>query len=332
MSCLAILNLHRAGEPFNLVGHRPISDRSTRRLIDPWLPLGKPASIHSPWGAGKSTVGAAVVTTLELGVEVIPGWPPPSEPVKCLILDWESDVDEWNDRLALIAAGVGATWPALSAMHRRCRHPLDEQVEKVAEAIARNQIGFLLIDSAEKAIGASSGVESYGDRAGRLFEAIDQLGVTTLILDHVAGEDMKRTDGRVIRKAIGSTMKGAWARAVYELKREREPDALESRVEPVLHTAKVNDGPPLRPFEFAIVYDDDAIRFERAHVTAPELTEALSKTERMARVLVGGALPTKQLAEELEVSEGWVRAVLSKDRHGRFLRLPDGSIGLGMRP
>jgi hypothetical protein len=143
---------------------------------------------------------------------------------------------------------------------------------------------------------------------------------------------MKRTDGRVIRKAIGSTMKGAWARAVYELKREREPDALESRVELVLHTAKVNDGPPLRPFEFAIVYDDDAIRFEQAHVTAPELTEALSKTERMARLLVRGALPTKQLAEELEVSEGWVRAVLSKDRHGRFLRLPDGSIGLVMRP
>lgn len=331
MTCLAVLDRQRDGEPFNLVGHRPVSDRNTRRLIAPWLPLNKPATIYAPWGAGKSTLGAAIVATCELGVEVIPGWPPPADPVKCLILDWESDVDEWNDRLALIAAGVGATWPALSAMHRRCRHPLDEQVEKVAEAIARNGIGFVLVDSAEKAIGASSGAETYGDRAGRLYEAIDQLGITTLILDHVAGEDMKRADGRVIRKAIGSTMKGAWARAVYELKREREPDALESRVELVLHTVKVNDGPPLRPFEFAIVYDDDAIRFERAHVTAPELTEALSKTERMARVLVRGATSTKALAEELEVTEGWVRAVLSKDKHGRFVRLPDGSIGLGLR-
>jgi hypothetical protein len=40
------------------------------------------------------------------------------------------------------------------------------------------------------------------------------LGTTALILDHVSGEDMKRADGRPLRKAIGSTMKGAWARAV----------------------------------------------------------------------------------------------------------------------
>jgi hypothetical protein len=330
MACLAVLNLHRSGEPFNLVGHRPISDRSARRLIAPWLPIGRSSLIFAPWGAGKSTLGAAIVATLELGVEVLPGWPPPPDPVKCLILDWESDPDEWNDRLAAIAAGVGAGWPDLSAMHRACRAPLDEQVEKVAEVIARNEIGFVLIDSAEKAIGASGAAESYGDRAGRLYEAIDRLGVTSLILDHVAGEDMKRTDGRVIRKAIGSTMKGAWARAVYELKREREPDTVESRVELVLHTAKVNDGPPLRPFEFAVVYDDDAIRFERAHVTAPELTEALSKPERMRRLLVNGSRPTKGIADDMGISEAQVRSILSKDAGRRFVRLPDGSIGLGL--
>jgi hypothetical protein len=331
MACLAVLDLHRGGEPFDLVGHRPISDRSTRRLIAPWLPIGRPSLVYAPWGAGKSTLGAAIVATLELGVEIIPGWPPPVERVKCLILDWESDPEEWNDRLALIAAGVGARWPIEdAAMHRACRAPLDEQVEKVAEVIARNGIGFVLIDSAEKAIGASGNAESYGDRAGRLYEAIDRLGITSLILDHVAGEDMKRTDGRVIRKAIGSTMKGAWARAVYELKREREPDTVEQRVELVLHTAKVNDGPPLRPFEFAIVYDDDAIRFERANVTAPELTEALSKPERMRRLLAGGSRTTKAIADELEVSELRVRSILSKDAGRRFVRLPDNSIGLVM--
>lgn len=330
MTCLAVLDYHRSGEPFNLVGHRPISSRSARRLIAPWLPLGKPSMVYAPWGAGKSTLGAAIVVTLELGREVIPGWPPPAERVKTLILDWESDAGEWNDRLAAIAAGVGATWPIESAaMHRACRAPLDEQVEQVARVIDRNNIGFVLIDSAEKAIGASGGPESYGDRAGRLYEAIDQLGATTVILDHVAGEDMKRSDGRVIRKAIGSTMKGAWARAVYELKREREPDTVERRVELVLHCAKVNDGPAPRPFEFAIVYDEEAIRFERAHVTATELTEALSKPERMRRLLVGGSRPTRAIADAMGVSEAQVRSILSKDVGRRFVRLPDGSIGLG---
>ena len=330
MACLEVLDQHRAGEPFNLVGHRPIADRATRRLIDPYLPIGRPSSIFAPWGAGKSTVGAAVVVTLELAVQVIPGWPAPAERVRCLILDWESDPDEWNDRLARIAAGVGAEFLIERVpLHRQCRAPLDEQVEKVAEVIARNQIGFVLIDSAEKAIGASAGAESYGDRAGRLFAAIDQLGVTSLILDHVSGDDMKRADGRPIRKAIGSTMKGAWARAVYELKREREPDTLEQRVELVLHTAKVNDGPPLRPFEFAIVYDDDAIRFERARVTAPELALGLSKPERMARILARGAMAEKAIAEELDTSASHVRSILAKHPE-RFVRLPDASIGLAM--
>lgn len=332
MSCLAVLNLHRAGEPFNRVGHGPPSERSARRLIDPWLPLGKATLIFAPWGAGKSTLGAALVVTLELSTEVLPGWPSPAEPVRCLILDWESDAAEWNDRLAAIAAGVGATWSAdQAALHRACRAPLDEQVEQIAEAIARHGIGFVLIDSAEKAIGASSGAESYGDRAGRLFEAIDRLGVTSVILDHVSGEDMKRTDGRVIRKAIGSTMKGAWARAVYELKREREPDTVEKRVELVLHTAKINDAAPQRPFEFAIVYDDDAIRFERANVTAADLTEGLGRPEQMRRLLADGSRTTKAIAEHMNISEGQVRSILSKDTGRRFKRMPDGLIVL-LRP
>lgn len=332
MSCLAVLDLYRAGEPFSRVGHEPPSERSARRLIDPWLPLDKPTLLYAPWGAGKSTLGAALIVTMELGIEVVPGWPAPTEPVRCLILDWESDRTDWNERLARIAAGVGATWTAdQAALYRACRAPLDEQVEQVAEAIARHGIAFVLIDSAEKAIGASSSAESYGDRAGRLYEAIDRLGVTTLVLDHVAGEDMKRTDGRVIRKAIGSTMKGAWARAVYELKREREPDTVEKRVELVLHTAKINDAAPQRPFEFAIVYDDDAIRFERANVTAPDLTEGLGQPERMRRQLADGSLSTKVLAEQMNISEGQVRSILSKDAGRRFKRMPDGLIVL-LRP
>jgi hypothetical protein len=332
MSCLAVLDLYRAGEPFSRVGHEPLSERSARRLIDPWLPFGKPTLLYAPWGAGKSTLGAALIVTLELGIQVVPGWPPPAEPVRCLVLDWESDRTEWNDRLARIAAGVGATWTAdRAALYRACRGPLDEQVEQPAEMVTRHGIGFVLIDSAEKAIGASSGAESYGDRAGRLYEAIDRLGVTILVLDHVSGEDMKRTDGRVIRKAIGSTMKGAWARAVYELKREREPDTVEKRVELVLHTAKVNDAAPQRPFEFAIVYDDDAIRFERAKVTAPDLTEGLGKSERMRRLLADGSLTTKAIAERMNTSQGQVRSILSKDSGRRFKRMPDGLIVL-LRP
>ena len=96
----------------------------------------------------------------------------------------------------------------------------------------------------------------------------------------------------------------------------------------MLHTAKINDAPAIAPFEFAIVYDDGAVRFERSHATAPDLTAGLSQRERMTRLLAYGSKSTSALANDLGVTEPQVRSILSKDHGRRFQRLPDGSIGL----
>lgn len=328
MTCLAVLDLHRQGEPFDIVGHRPLTTTVERRLIDPYIPLNRASLFWAPGGAGKSTLARAIVVSVELFAEVIPGWHPRSE-TRCLVLDWEGDAAEWNDGLSRIAAGIGAEMR--SVMYRRCRHPLDEQVEKLAEVIDRNNIGLLVVDSAEKAVGAGGGGETYEGRAQRLYDALDRLAVTAIVIDHVAGDDVRNGDSRVIRKAIGSTMKVNWARAAYDLKREVSP--LPGRVELVMHSAKINDGPRLPPYEFAIVYDGDngPIRFERSATEAPELLRSLSQPEQMARALAAGAKSTRDVAAALDVPESSVRTILTRDRGRRFVRLPDNSIGLVMR-
>lgn len=326
MAFLAVLDLERQGEPFDIVGHRSIGRTEDRRLLGRHVVKGRPQAINAPGNTGKSTLARAIVASLELGIEIIPGWAP-AEQMHCMFLDWDSDAAESNDGLARIAAGVGQELRPV--MYRACRRPLDEQVDKLAEVIAREDIGLVVIDHAEAASASRTSGESYEQRAERLFAAIAELGpVTTILLDHVTGDDLRNGSGRIAPKAIGSVMKLNKARAAYYL--AREPSPMPGRAEMVLHNIKLNDGPPLPPYSFAIVYDGDdgPIRFERMELESPELIKALPQPEQMRRHLRDGALGTHELAELLDVAQSTVRTILTRDKGRHFTRLPDGRIGL----
>jgi hypothetical protein len=327
MAFLAVLDQERQGEPFEIVGHREQGRLEDRRLLGRHVAKGKPQSIIAPGDSGKSTLARAMVASLELQAEVLPGMAPADE-LRCLVLDWDSDAEEWNDGLARIAAGIGREMRPV--LYRRCRRPLDEQVDKLAEIITREEIGFVVIDHAEAASASRSAGESYEQRADRLFAAIGELGeVTSLLLDHVTGEDVRSSD-RIARKAIGSVMKLNKSRAAYYLAREQSP--LPGRVEVVLHNIKMNDGPRLQPYSYLIEYDgeDGPIRFKRTDLQSPELVRQLSQPEQMRHHLRGGALTTQQLAELMDTTDKQVRALLSRDKGRRYARLPDGRIGLAV--
>lgn len=326
MAFLAVLDVERQGEPFDIVGHRPTGRTEDRRLLGRHIPKAKPTTIYAPGNTGKSTLARAAIVSWELGVEILPGLAS-AEETRCLILDWDTDQEEWNDGLARIAAGVGRTMRPV--LYRRCRRPLDEQVDKLAQVIAREGIGVVVIDHAEAASASRGTGESYEQRADRLFTAIGELGpVTTILLDHVTGDEVRNGAERIARKGIGSVMKVNKSRAAYYL--AREPSPLPGRAELVLHNTKLNDGAPLPPYSFAVLYDgeDGPIRFERTDLDSPELLRALSQPEQMRRHLRDGAKATRVLAELMDVPESTIRTILARDKDRRFTRLPDGSIGL----
>lgn len=324
--CLGALTLAREGDPLATVGTDP-QPTELPRVVDPYLPLG-PTLLWGPQGSGKSTLAVAVVITLETFAEVLPDWVPRDER-RCLVLDWESSPAEWNDRLQRVARGAGVEPPEVA--YRRCRTPLADMVEELSADIARREIGFLVIDSFEKAAGARSEGSTYEEKAERVFLALDRLARPSLLLDHVGGDDLRQGLSRVVPKSIGSTLKGAWARATYDLKRDPDRSTTE-RVELLLHNVKINDGRPLLPYEFSIVYDGERgpIHFERSRLTSPELLKSLPQAEQMYRLLLGGSKSTKALAEEMETTEKQIRVVLSRDHGRRFMRLPDQTIGLTM--
>lgn len=327
---LKVLELERAGEDFEHVGTLP-PQPSPPRIMDPYLPAG-PTLMWAPQGVGKSTIAAAIVVSLETFTEVLPGWHPMTE-ARCLVLDWEASPGEWNNRLARISAGVGIAPP--SVLYRRPRRPLAELMESTAAVVDREQIGYLVIDSVEKAAGARAEGSTYEEKAERLFLAIDRIGVPCLLIDHVTGDDLRHGGARVTPKSIGSVLKGAWARATYDLKRDPETST-ESAVQMLMTNVKVNDARRERPYEFAIRYEGDEhsgpIRFERSRLDSPELLAALPQADQMWRVLVrDGAQSVKAIAEALDTSQATIRTIILRDsrrEHPRFVRLPDGSIAV----
>lgn len=326
--CVGVLAQARSSTPLERVGQLP-PQASAPRVVDPFLPEG-PTLVWAPQGAGKSTLAAAIAVTLEEVAEVIPGWMPVAGG-HVLVLDWEASAGEWNDRIARIAAGIDIPPPAIA--YRRCRVPLADMVEELAREIQTESIAYLIVDSVEKAAGISESGSTYEDKANRLFLSLDRLAIPSLLIDHVAGDDLRRNFGgpaHVTPKSIGSTLKGAWARATYDLK--REPTSTEDRTELVLFNVKVNDARHQPPYEFAIHYAPDRgpIRFERSRLSSPELMAALPQAEQMSRHLLAGSMTVADLAEAMGVSKAQVRALVSRHSGSRFTRLPNDEIGLVM--
>ena len=207
--------------------------------------------------------------------------------------------------------------------------PLADDVERLAAYISEENIGLLIVDSAGMAIGAKDG-DNWNDGAMRLYAALRQFQTTTLLIDHVAGADLK-TSGPT-SKMYGGIYKYNLARKIFELQAEQDP--VGERTELLLIDTKRNTGAKLPNQGLTITRQDGSIRYARTDIDAPELVRSMPVRSRMQRALRSGSQPYQSLAETLGVPESSVRAAFNRDQKEEvpvFARLPDGRIGLANR-
>ena len=319
--CVAVMVEERRGEPIERVGRRPVQS-SLEYQLAPIAPLLDPTWLYAPFAVGKTTLAAAIGVSVTTGRSVVPGWIPRQAGV--LVLDWEARAEAWNDRVARIARGTGIDPPELH--YRRCSRALPDMLTELASYVDEHQIGLVILDSAGKAIpSAREGVDA-NEGALQLTRALRALRVSSLVIDHVRGDQV--TSEGAIARPYGSVYKLNEARSAWELRREQS--SVSSRVELALLHVKFNDGPKHRPIGLAIEYDGETgpIRFRRTEIEAPELLAALSQPERMAQHLRDGPRSTRELADLMEVKESNIRTILARDQGRRFVRLPEGSIAL----
>ena len=312
--CRRVLAAERAGEPIELAGTRPQRITPPWR-VDPILAMDKPTILYGEGGVGKSTLSTAIAVSVETGVTIIPGWIPRRANV--LYLDWEATVDDLDERVKAIASGANIPHP-VSIRYRRCYRPLSDQVEDLAEIIAEQSIGLIVVDSIALAAGSHDGAEA-SEAAIRLFGAFRMLSTTILALAHVSKADQSEP-GRAARP-YGSVFYTNLARATFELR--RAPSAGEVARIGVYNT-KSNVRRPLLPVGLQVT-QDDVIAYSRFEVTDDvDLSRPLTVWERARAALLDGPMDDADLVDMVGSKEDVIRATLARKRkEGKVDRDPN---------
>jgi hypothetical protein len=305
---VSVIDQHREGAPLIRLGELPPQERVAYRV----KPLLVERQANLLYGAGstlKSYLAQYMSVLVESpldhnGLEVEPG--------KIMYLDFETDEHEVAERIRMIQAGLGIAAPT-DVLYRYGRVSLADDIENIQRLLMENDgITMLVIDSIGSACG---GEPESADIVLRYFNALRSLNITTLSIDHANKENV----------LFGSVYKFNAARSVWETRKVQEPG--DGFVTVGLYHRKMNSGQLIKPLAFQFSFDPDMVTVTTADPGAePDLRKGLSGPQQVLAILRRGAKTTKELAEEMETSEGAIRTFVTRlDQVGR---LNDGRVGL----
>lgn len=320
--CVKILELHRQGEPVEVIGGQRALSNGVRYRLWPLCPEGMSTIIFGEAGTGKSLLALLAAYSIQSAQPVM-GMRPIAGNV--LYLDYETCSDIMHERLSSIAAGFQASIPEMD--YRFCYHPLAEEVDTLQEIINERSIDFLIVDSLGLACG---GDPSDTELAIRMMGALRELKRGALLIDHVAKNGEKPTP-------FGSVYKPNLARSVWFAKLGDRVDDRHTNV--ALYHKKVNFGPLRRPMGVQMAFAMqgemttriDFKTFDVLQSGDEELTGALNQADRIAALVSHKALTVKEIASELHLKEGSVRMAINRHA-GKFQQIEGKQWGLKAQP
>jgi RecA-family ATPase len=294
------------------------------------LPKDRATIVFGEGGSGKSYIAALLGLSLASGKQVFPGWEP-VKPGKVLVLDWEADREEWNERLLLLAAGAGLAVEdfAPRMRYRSCITSLVDQVEELAKYVKDEGIDLVIVDSVGMASpGAREGTDA-NEGALQLFRGLRLLRCTALLVDHVSKQGKESANGA--KDPYGSIFKTNLARQTWEVRREDPEGEEQATAELVLVNRKVNNGPRRNPIGCRITYAENEVRFVRSDLedvaeslqgsipAAVQIKGVLLRTPRMTKTELAEGLPSLTKSNLDKTLDRLVRrGEVGKDSTGRY--------------
>ena len=230
----------------------------------------------------------------------------PSESIKTLVLDWETDESIFRYYVSRLQKGMDI--PYCSLYYRRCTLPLADDVEAIQKHMETTGARFLIIDSLGAAAGGERG-ELTGSEAALLFNsALRKLKCTSLAIAQTAKGDGSNGKKKTI---FGSTYFTYYARNIFEL------CANEDNYGDVQHLGllhrECNLGRRLPPMGFSITFQENGgISVERETFSISEFAQKVSAATRILEELKRGKMSQADLKDKLGVSHATLSMALKR--------------------
>ena len=303
-SCRIILEHEEQGSP--TVRLEPVASVDVRHMLGNLVLEGLPVLSYAPGGTFKSYLALYKALLIENGLPFL-GTDTPQ--ASALILDWEVTEQEAARRCVMLANGLRQTHIGRDIrlpLYRRCSGPLSDEVSEIAKVIAKNDVRFLVIDSAGLACGgdvASSELTINFFNALRKVTAATEAGSD--IQTHTTKADRREENHQ--RLPIGSIYWENLSRITWEVRSEQErPGAYRVGLFP----RKCNMGQP-EPVGLRMRFEQDALVVDSAPVSDVS-TEGGALQAMILTEMEHGACGPAELAEAIGTSASTVSNALTR--------------------
>lgn len=264
-------------------------------LLEPFVLDGAPNILFGEGGGGKTFIALRMLLSIATGIPFLGKTPLRATP--CMFLDYEDNAAEANDRIQKLCGSKSlrdeGNVPDLELLQNNIHYfpaegiPIHDLVPQLKEKIAEFGIKFILIDSAVMACG---GEPEKADAAGRFFNSIAKLGVTTLTIAH-------ETKSENHDHVFGSIFWKNCTRNMWNAQSEKNP-VDNRKVNIGLFHRKCNHAALQGNIPLRVFHGEGFVDIERGH---PEEWGGKSLTigERIISVLRSGPKQFGQIVEAL---------------------------------
>ncbi len=318
---------YRKGEPVVDLANVELGDRS-RWLLPGFIEDTVRATlIAAGGGTGKSTFGLAAAMSVATAVPFLGIHP--ERICRTLYMDWEADEQIHAERAQALWAGqnLEGRFDASSLYWQRQAASLRELIESVKETVVEHEIGFAVIDSIGMARG---GAPEDASATIKLFEAIRQMEIPVLAIDHMSKEALSNKQAR--QSAIGSVYTENAVCRVWIMKNSEETLGV------TLEDVKRNNTRKQRTLGYKVHYQNDGTLDQRAVQINYESTDfrdldsSVQPSGQKYQIINvikhndGEPVSIKDLAEATGMSAANVRTVVNRSPES-FEKM-DGLVGI----
>jgi hypothetical protein len=278
-------------------------------VVYPFMRENNPVILYGDGGEGKSTFAIGVGLSIATGKNFIPTFEV-NHTGNVMYLDWEQEAEDVADVMKKMCSGLGVEIPSEKFLYRRMVGSLADHVEAVHRDIIANNVKMIIIDSL---VASSGGDVNDSETARILFNSVRGFKVSAIIITHISKAD----EG----KPFGSIFFWNYARNVWMLAKSQDT-GVHSSVIGLFHR-KSNRNMLTQPVGLEVEFSDSEIKYIEADLQEePDLSVKTTIADQIEGLLKRSneGMTVRDIAEELEKTEGQIRKELARKSKGRDVR------------